>query len=293
MGTERLIRLRSLATPALGRTMAAAIPVILVNAVAFTGQLAFLRTHLPWPPAGQVMVALALESVAVYLAWHAHLAQLANDSALRLRLAAYGFALVIAAMNYSHYMAPGWRPMFAAVAVGLMSAASPFLWGIHSRRVSRDALMARGLVEPHALRLGATRWLWHPVRSARVMYAATWEGITDPATALTHLAAPATLPAEGPHLPPLPPVAEPVTLPEGQEPPQEAPAQRKAPARRARKGTSRPADADRVAQIRALLEDGRTLTIDGVMEELKAGRPVAKRILEAAMSTNGDSPHHG
>jgi hypothetical protein len=162
----------------------AVVPVVLVNGVAFAGQLAFLRAHLPWPLPGQVMVALALESVAIYLAFHAHVAQLANDSALRLRLAAYGFAAVIAVMNYSHYMAPGWRPTFAAVAIGLMSASSPWLWAVHSRRVSRDALLARGLVEPHALRLGFTRWAWHPLRSARVMWHSTWEGITDPAEAL-------------------------------------------------------------------------------------------------------------
>jgi hypothetical protein len=185
--SPRAARWRWLATPAArraGRIVAAAVPVVLVNAVAFAGQLAFLRAHLPWPPIGQVAVALALESVAVYLAWHAHLAQVANDSALRLRLAAYAFALVIGAMNYSHYAAPGWRPTFAAVAVALCSAASPWLWGIHSRRVSRDRLMAAGLVEPHALRLGGTRWTWHPWRSARVMWFATWQGITDPAEAL-------------------------------------------------------------------------------------------------------------
>jgi len=71
----------------------------LVNAVAFAGQLAFLREHLPWPLAGQVMMAVALESTAVYLAFHAHVAQLANDSALRLRLASYGFAAVIGLTN--------------------------------------------------------------------------------------------------------------------------------------------------------------------------------------------------
>jgi hypothetical protein len=157
---------------------------VLVNAVAFAGQLAFLRAHLPWPPAAQVMVAVALESVAVYLAWHAHIAQVANDSALRLRLAAYAFGAAIGAMNYSHYAGPGGRPTFAALAVGLMSAASPWLWSVHSRRVSRNALLAAGLIEPHALRLGSTRWLWHPVRSARVMWHATWHGITDPAEAL-------------------------------------------------------------------------------------------------------------
>jgi hypothetical protein len=167
------------------RLVMAAVPVVLVNAVAFAGQLAFLRDHLPWPLAGQLMMAAALESVAVYLAYHAHVAALANDSALRLRLAAYGFAAVIATMNYSHYAGPGWRPTFAAVAVALCSAASPWLWGVHSRRASRDQLLAAGLVEPHALRLGATRWLWHPVRSARVMYHATWGGVTDPRQAIS------------------------------------------------------------------------------------------------------------
>jgi hypothetical protein len=166
------------------RLVMAAVPVVLDNAVAFAGQLAFLRDHLPWPLAGQIMMAAALESVAVYLAYHAHVAALANDSALRLRLAAYGFAAVIATMNYSHYAGPGWRPTFAAVAVALCSAASPWLWGVHSRRASRDQLLAAGLVEPHALRLGATRWLWHPVRSARVMYHATWAGVTDPREAI-------------------------------------------------------------------------------------------------------------
>lgn len=168
----------------LARTAAAAVPLILVNAVAFAGQLAFLRDHLPWGLAGQVTMALALESIAVFLALHAHVAALANDSALRLRLAAYAFAIVIGAMNYSHFAGPHWRATFPALAVGLMSASSPWLWSVHSRRVSRDALMARGLIEPHALRLGSTRWLWHPIRSARVMYVATWAGIQSPAEAI-------------------------------------------------------------------------------------------------------------
>lgn len=185
---QRRLQLRQLnASGGRQRTMlrlaVAAVPVILVNAVAFSGQLAFLRTHLPWSLPGQVLMAVALESVAVYLAFHAHVAQLANDSALRLRFSAYAFALVIGTMNYSHY-ARDWRPTFVAVAVGLMSASSPWLWAVHSRRASRDALMAAGLIEPHALRLGAIRWTWYPIRSARVMWLATWEGITDPAQAL-------------------------------------------------------------------------------------------------------------
>src|SRR6266704_3265264 len=160
----------------------AAIPIVLVNAVATGAQLGFWRAHLTATQA--VFVALALESIAIYLAWMSHLAQLADDSALRLRLAAYGIALLIGTLNYSHFMLPGWRPDVAAVTFGLMSAISPWLWSVHSRRVSRDALKARGLIETHAVRLGATRWLWHPALSLRVMRWAAWTGEADPALAI-------------------------------------------------------------------------------------------------------------
>lgn len=179
-------------TPARQRAARAgvlAVPVLLVNAVAFIGQYGYLRDHLPWIVPGTIMAAVALESIAVYLQWHAHLAQLANDSALRLRLASYGLALVIAAMNYSHYAGPGWRPTVAAVTLGLMSAISPWLWAIHSRRVSRDELMKRKLIEEHAVRLGATRWMWHLYRSITVMFRATWIGETNPQRAIDHFGA--------------------------------------------------------------------------------------------------------
>jgi hypothetical protein len=170
-------------TRAIAKTTAAAVPIVLVNSTAFIGQFAWTLQHVPWIIPGQVLFSVAVESVAVYLAWHAHLAQLANDSASRLKLAAYLFALVIGAMNYSHY-ARDWHPNALAVGLGLMSALSPWLWGIHTRRASRDKLMERGLVEEHAVRLGATRWLWHMYRSAKVMFRATWVGETDPQRAI-------------------------------------------------------------------------------------------------------------
>jgi hypothetical protein len=166
----------------------AAVPVVLVNSVAFIGQFEFLHTHVPWILPGQVLFAVALESVAVYLAWHAHIAKMANDSSGRIMLSAYLFALVIAAMNYSHYAAPHWRPTFMSVGLALMSASSPWLWNVHSRRVSRDKLMARGLLEEKAVRLGATRWTWHPYRSVIVTWLATWEGETRPQAAIAMLA---------------------------------------------------------------------------------------------------------
>ena len=171
------------------RAAGLAVPVLLVNAVAFTGQFGFLRQHLPWALAGIVMAALALESIAIYLQWHAHLAQLANDSALRLRLASYALAAVIGALNYSHYALPGWKPTAAAVICGLMSVISPWLWAIHSKRVSRDALMALGQVEGHSVRLGGARWFWHPYRSLIVMNFATWVGENNPRRAIERYAA--------------------------------------------------------------------------------------------------------
>jgi hypothetical protein len=187
-----------------GRQMAAhrgylaAVPVILVNAVAFGAQLGFWRAHVPFL-AEAALVALALESIAIYLAWQAHLAQLADDAALRLRLAAYGMALVIGALNYSHFDGPGWRPTVPAVTFGMMSAISPWLWSVHSRRVSRDALKATGEIEPHAVRLGTTRWMWHPWRCFRVMSRATWVGENRPAAAiaLPALKVPETAPDDG------------------------------------------------------------------------------------------------
>jgi hypothetical protein len=167
---------------------AAAVPVVLVNSTAFIGQFAFLRAHVPWIIPGIVLIAATSESIGIYLAWHAHLAQKAKDTAMRLKLAAYGFAAVVGGLNYSHYAAPHWRPTALAVIMFIASAISPWLWGVYSRRVSRDQLMAEGLIERHAVRLGGTRWTWHPARSVRVTSWAGWHGVNDPARAIAHFA---------------------------------------------------------------------------------------------------------
>lgn len=163
------------------RAGAAAIPVAMVNGTAFIGQFAFLRQHVPWVFPGQVLIAVTIEIVAVYLAWHAHLAAMSNDSSGRLKAGAYSFAQVVGLMNYSHYAAPHWRPTVMSVLMYSMSALSPWLWGIHTRRASRDKLMGKGLIEEHAVRLGGTRWTWHPVRSVRASSWAAWHGVNDPA----------------------------------------------------------------------------------------------------------------
>jgi hypothetical protein len=179
------------------RGLLAAIPVIGVNIVAFYGQLSYLGDHLAAPAAIRVLVAAVLEAIAVYLAWMAHLAQLSGDSAFRLRLASYFFALIIAAMNYSHFAGLDGRLTFTAAAFALCSAVSPWLWAVYSRRESRDELRRRGDIEPHAVRLGATRWAWHPLRSARVMSRASWLGVAKPAEAIKLIDAPDWAPGPG------------------------------------------------------------------------------------------------
>jgi hypothetical protein len=167
------------------RAVYMAIPVLAVNACAFLGQLGYFHTHLTaWGLPGQLLVAAALESIAVFLSYHAHIARIGDDPAFRLQMSAYALALIIGALNYSHWASADWRPNPIAITFALMSAVSPWLWGIHSRRESRDTLKASGLIEPHAVRLGSTRWTWHPYRSARTMFRATWEGTTNPAEAI-------------------------------------------------------------------------------------------------------------
>jgi hypothetical protein len=265
------------------RAWLAAVPVILVNAVAFGAQLGFWRAHVP-AVAEAVLVALALESIAIYLAWQAHLAQLADDSALRLRLAAYGMALVIGALNYSHFMRPGWRPTVAAVTFGMMSAISPWLWSVHSRRVSRDALLALKRIEPHAVRLGGTRWVWHPLRCIRVMSRATWAGESDPAKAiaLPPVKAPGSAPPASPETPPQNP-AEPAVKaapPTPKTPPKTSP--KRAPGRPA--GPSRKA-----AKAAAIIRQDGSLSNEEVAKRANVSETTVRRV-RAAAAPKGQDP---
>jgi hypothetical protein len=166
------------------RAYVTAIPLVLVNVVAFSGQYAYIKDHVTWLPIGQVVFAVALESVALFLAYMAHQALMSEDSAYGLRISSYAFGAVIGLMNYSHYAGPGMQPTFEAVATGLMSVASPWLWGIYSRRQSRDQLKAKGLIEPRAVRLGQLRWLLHGIRSWRVFRSAVWAGVNRPDEAI-------------------------------------------------------------------------------------------------------------
>lgn len=166
-------------TSARGRAAMTAVPLVLVNGISVVAQYEFWKEHLiGWPPAGAAMLGIALESIAVYVGYHSFLAMMADRTSLRLRLTSYAIGAVIGMLNGSHYLAHG-RITAASVGIGLLSASSPWLWNLHSRRQSQDTLIARGVLEPHALRIGTTRFVFHPLLSLRVMSAAAWTGTTD------------------------------------------------------------------------------------------------------------------
>jgi hypothetical protein len=151
------------------------IPLLLVNSVAIIGQMGFAADNLKqWGFFGQLLFAFSLESIAVYLSWHAMAAERRNDSAFRLVLMSYLMGLFVACINYSHYAKPLNKPNTIAIVVATMSMASPILWRIHSRAVSRSLLFQRNLIDEHMVRLGGTRWLWHPINSFKVTYHASW-----------------------------------------------------------------------------------------------------------------------
>jgi hypothetical protein len=166
----------SLKGPDWQHKLVTALPLVLVNIVAIYGQFARARENInEWGLIGQIIFAAALESVAIAIAYHAYLAELSNDTALKLKLASYAFGIGVGVLNYSHF-SNNFHPTAPALVVGIMSSASPFLWGMYSRRVSRNSLKNNGLIEDHAVRLGSSRWLYHPIRCIIVMSRSTWVG---------------------------------------------------------------------------------------------------------------------
>lgn len=168
----------------LGRLAVPLAPLVAVNALAVTGQVGYAVDHIQggWPVA--VLFAVALESIALFLGYHASAALRRRESAAGMQLAAYLVAAVVAGINYAHYAGPHLAPTVTGVAFGLVSLLSPWLWRVHSRAAHRDALHKAGEIDVRAVRLSASRKLWHPIRSLRVIRWAAWEGVDSPREAI-------------------------------------------------------------------------------------------------------------
>lgn len=166
------------------------VPLLAVNGMALAGQVGFAQAHLGWHAPMSWVFAGALESIAIYIGWHAHEALLSGHSVVKLRAASYGAAAVVGGMNYEHFTPKGWtHPTTQGVAFGLMSVISPWLWAMHSRHAHRERLEAEGMIDRRGARFGAAKWAHFPVRTLRALRWSIDHGVSDPAGAWAGYAA--------------------------------------------------------------------------------------------------------
>lgn len=160
-----------------------ALPIVALNTVAVMGQLRWASTALTqWGLPGQILFSVACESVALNLCYQEYRAELANDASFGLKIAATLAGLAVGVLNWSH------DPHAAiGIVTGTCSALSPWMWRTFTRRASRDKLFRNGQIEGRSIRLGMTRWLWHPYRSFLIKWESTWDGTTNVHAAVTRL----------------------------------------------------------------------------------------------------------
>ncbi|MEU4410802.1 hypothetical protein AB0F88_40380 [Streptosporangium sp. NPDC023963] len=157
--------------------------IVGVNLVAIVGQVAAFHEGFEWSMPVALGAAAVIESIAIYVGWHAHTALIEGDSVVRLRAASYFIALVVGGLNYSHYAGEGGTPTEEAVMFGMASLLSPWLWALHSRHQHRQQLRADGLIDPRAPKFGL-RWIFHYRETMSALSWAVGEGVQSPAVAI-------------------------------------------------------------------------------------------------------------
>ena len=162
----------------------AAVPIMLVNALAVVGQTQWAGTHLHWTIPGRLLFAAALETVALSVSYYAHRSLLEGDSAVRLRLGAYSIAAGAATINYQEHGGPHWEPTPAAAVFAAASLLSPILWTMYSRYASRSVMRAAGLIDRRAARFSVARWALFPGRTLRAFRYSVWASVQSPAEAI-------------------------------------------------------------------------------------------------------------
>lgn len=161
-------------------------PIVLVTTFAMYGQLdygltAYKRETFALTVLVAVGVAVTIELVSLYVQWHAHDALLRKDTATAAwyRRWSYLIAFVVAGVNYSHF-SDGWQPTPAAVVFAIFSASSPWLWGLHTRRVHQMQLQREGKIDETGAVFAAERWRAFPLRTWGARRWSIDHGITDP-----------------------------------------------------------------------------------------------------------------
>lgn len=180
-------------------------PITVTTTMAMIGQFGWGLVHLDQIGSSRedlvrivvvILFSAGLESLSLFQGYHADRALQRRDSAAGLYAGAFGTSAIVGALNYSHYASTTERtsllgladipaPTATAVVFALFSFISPALWRIHSRAKNRDVLKAAGEIDTRAPRLSMAKKLWHPIRTIRTMYWATWEpGVETPADAI-------------------------------------------------------------------------------------------------------------
>jgi hypothetical protein len=163
-------------------------PLLLVTTFAIYGQVVtglenYTAAADPWYVRWGVAIgaAAAIESIALFVQWHAHDALLlkASATAARLRRASYLIAASVATINYWHF-SDNWQPTAAAVVFAVFSASGPWLWGLHTRRVQHLQLLREGQVDAAGAVFSAERWRAFPIRTWKARRWSIDYSITDP-----------------------------------------------------------------------------------------------------------------
>lgn len=153
------------------------LPLLLINGFAAYAQAAYAYSEVapetwvtPAKAAAAVGFAAAVESIAVYVQWHAHDALMLNAhaTAAKLRRASWFIAAAVGGINYTHF-ADHMRPTAAAVAFALLSLLSPWLWGLHTRRAQHKQLLAEdaNLIDVAGVEFSPQRRRAFPIRSVK------------------------------------------------------------------------------------------------------------------------------
>lgn len=159
-------------------------PLVIITTLAIVGQFGYMRKHLePTFPgfAGVIaaLVALGLESIALFLGLHAMKALRRKDSASGLLFAATIVSGLVAYMNFENFADTNGSFTHASWAFGLFSFVGPFVWRIKIRSDHRDELAANDEIDKRGLKLPRVMWIMHPVLSFQVYRHAAWTGERD------------------------------------------------------------------------------------------------------------------
>lgn len=159
-------------------------PLVIISGLAITGQYGSFSEYLKptfhdFSGVIAALMALGLESIALFLGLHALKALRRKDSAAGLLLSATLIAAIVAYLNFDHYRLDNGAASIASYAFALFSFVAPFLWRVKIRSDHRNELASNGEIDVRGLKLPRVMWAMHPIKSYSVYRHAAWTGQRD------------------------------------------------------------------------------------------------------------------